>query len=332
MASDGFCPRCDVVNEDIDHLIRGYKCSMMVWDSLPTCRPTTIVSTGDILDCLMSNLCNGGQVEGASCVDLSRSDYVEMGGKFFVVKIEDEQFSIEKQEELRGIIPVGRAGTLIPVEGGSVVENSEDVRRLSVDGDKATHEDSYERVGVSVSPITLKPNFENLAEMVGINNKRSGSLGENYATTDKFFEGVSGQERGKGPSKEKARDEVVIVGPMTEISSVVMGGAPVGVKEVLSGTPGLFQVEGSVPGSGSKSIRGRLKKHSMTLRSKQNSELRNLEDDVAKVLEKGLALGLNFNGRKEELLDIIAKRDVMNDNRFRDLVRRLVLTYKAKGC
>ncbi|KAK1565794.1 hypothetical protein Q3G72_035227 [Acer saccharum] len=193
---------------------------------------------------------------GASCVDLSRSDYVEMGGKFFVVKIEDEQFSIEKQEELRGIIPVGRAGTLIPVEGGSVVENSEDVRRLSVDGDKATHEDSYERVGVSVSPITLKPNFENLAEMVGINNKRSGSLGENYATTDKFFEGVSGQERGKGPSKEKARDEVVIVGPMTEISSVVMGGAPVGVKEVLSGTPGLFQVEGSVPGSGSKSIRG----------------------------------------------------------------------------
>ncbi|TXG70664.1 hypothetical protein EZV62_005599 [Acer yangbiense] len=61
---------------------------------------------------------------------------------------------------------------------------------------------------------------------------------------------------------------------------------------------------------------------------KQNSELRNLEDDVAKVLEKGLALGLNFNGRKEELLDIIAKRDVMNDNRFRDLVRRHV----GKGC
>ncbi|KAK0595649.1 hypothetical protein LWI29_008692 [Acer saccharum] len=233
---------------------------------------------------------------------------VEMGGKCFVVKIEEEQFSIEKQEELLGIIPVGRVGTLIPVEGGSVVENSEDVRRLSVDGDKATHEDSYERVGVSA----------------GV--KRSGSLGGNYAATDKFFEGVSGQERGKGPSKEKARDEVVIVGPMTDISSVVMGCAPVGVKEVSSGTPGLFQVEGSVPGSSSKSIRGRLKKHSMTLRSKQNSELRNLEDDVAKVLEKGLALGLNFNGRKEELLDIIAKRDVMNDNRFRDLVRRLAAT------
>ncbi|KAK0601437.1 hypothetical protein LWI29_024266 [Acer saccharum] len=257
-------------------------------------------------------------------LDLLSQINVEMGGKFFVVKIEEEQFSIEKQEELRGIIPVGRAGTLIPVEGGSVVENSEDVRRLSVDGDKATQEDSYERVGVSVSPITLKLNFENLAEMVGVNSKRSGSLGGNYAATDKFFEGVSGQERGKGPSKEKARDEVVIVGPMTEISSVVMSYAPVGDKEAPSGTPGLFQVEGSVPGSGSKSIRGRLKKHSMTLRSKQNSELRNLEDDVAKVLEKGLALGLNFNGRKEELLDIIAKRDVMNDNRFRDLVRRLL--------
>ncbi|KAK3225980.1 hypothetical protein Dsin_005842 [Dipteronia sinensis] len=46
----------------------------------------------------------------------------------------------------------------------------------------------------------------------------------------------------------------------------------------------------------------------------QNSELNskevwNLEDEVAKVLKKGLALGLNFNWKKKELLDIIAKRD-----------------------
>ncbi|KAK2642306.1 hypothetical protein Ddye_024069 [Dipteronia dyeriana] len=62
----------------------------------------------------------------------------------------------------------------------------------------------------------------------------------------------------------------------------------------------------------------------------QNSDLNskevwNLEDKVAKVLEKGLTLSLNFNGKKEELLDIIAKRDEVNDNRFWDLGRRLVL-------
>ncbi|KAK3175455.1 hypothetical protein Dsin_033028 [Dipteronia sinensis] len=43
----------------------------------------------------------------------------------------------------------------------------------------------------------------------------------------------------------------------------------------------------------------------------------------------GLALGLNFNGRKE-LLDIIAKRDEVNDNRFRDLVRRRPPRYSLK--
>ncbi|KAK3183320.1 hypothetical protein Dsin_030606 [Dipteronia sinensis] len=68
--------------------------------------------------------------------------------------------------------------------------------------------------------------------------------------------------------------------------------------------------------------------HSMQTRSK---EFCNLEDEVAKVLEKGLTLGLNFNGKRKELLDIIAKRDEVNDNRFRDLVRRLVLKNKATG-
>ncbi|KAK0600147.1 hypothetical protein LWI29_012125 [Acer saccharum] len=63
-------------------------------------------------------------------------------------------------------------------------------------------------------------------------------------------------------------------------------------------------------------------------RKQQNSEPNNkltwnIEDEVVKVLEKGIALGFNFYGRKKELLDIIAKRDEVNDNRFQDLVRRL---------
>ncbi|KAK1565743.1 hypothetical protein Q3G72_033886 [Acer saccharum] len=261
---------------------------------------------------------------------------VEMGGKCFVVKIEEEQFSFENL----GIFPVDCAGTLIPVEGGSAVDICEEARRLTDDGDKATHEDSYERAevsaGVLASPIPLKFHFENLADFdvhrgVGVNSKGSG---------------------GKGPSEEKVRDEVGIAGPRTICSSVV--------KDVLSGSPGLFQIEGYVPLHGSevpsekrsskydisyKIIRGRrdpvvLKKHNMTPRSfnvgaiskKQNSESVNLKDDIAKVLEKGLALGLNFKGKREELLDIINKRNVANDNRFRDLVSRLVMNFKAKGC
>ncbi|TXG55048.1 hypothetical protein EZV62_020304 [Acer yangbiense] len=252
-----------------------------------------------------------------------------MGGKCFVVKIEEEQFSIENL----GIFPVVCAGTLIPVEGGSTVDICEEARRLTDDGDKATHEDSYERaevsVGVSASPIPLKFHFENLADFDvhrGVGNKQQGEW---------VF-------RDKGPSEEKVRDEVGIAGPRTICSSVV--------KDVLSGSPGLFQTEGYMPLHGSevpsekrsskydisyKIIRGRrdtvvLKKHNMTPRSfnvgaiskKQNSESVNLEDDIAKVLEKGLALGLNFKGKREELLDIINKRNVANDNRFRDLVSR----------
>ncbi|KAK3225267.1 hypothetical protein Dsin_005129 [Dipteronia sinensis] len=87
-----------------------------------------------------------------------------------------------------------------------------------------------------------------------------------------------------------------------------------------------------------------MKSHSMNLRSFgvcsnlkiQNSEIIsmeiwNLEEEVMKVLEKGLAIGLNFNGRKKELLEIIARREEENDDRFRDLVRSLVQKHKATG-
>ncbi|KAK3206484.1 hypothetical protein Dsin_020530 [Dipteronia sinensis] len=48
----------------------------------------------------------------------------------------------------------------------------------------------------------------------------------------------------------------------------------------------------------------------------------NLEDEVVKVLEKGMGLSFTFYGRKNKLLDIIVKRDEVNDNRFWDFVRR----------
>ncbi|KAK3211863.1 hypothetical protein Dsin_016569 [Dipteronia sinensis] len=80
--------------------------------------------------------------------------------------------------------------------------------------------------------------------------------------------------------------------------------------------------------------------HSMTLRSFCNSmiqnaeinskEVWNLEEEFAKVLEKGLAIGLNFNGRRKELLEIIAKRKEVNDNRFRDLMISIQVTFERR--
>ena len=47
-----------------------------------------------------------------------------------------------------------------------------------------------------------------------------------------------------------------------------------------------------------------------------------------KVLEKGMALGFEFNGKKKELLEIINSRKKENDTRFHDLVRNLIQKFK----
>ena len=54
----------------------------------------------------------------------------------------------------------------------------------------------------------------------------------------------------------------------------------------------------------------------------------NLHDEIAKVIERGLARGLDFNGKKKVILEIIAMRVEKNDNRFHELVKILVSKYK----
>ncbi|TXG65219.1 hypothetical protein EZV62_006494 [Acer yangbiense] len=44
-------------------------------------------------------------------------------------------------------------------------------------------------------------------------------------------------------------------------------------------------------------------------------ELYNLDEEIVKVMEKGMAMGFDFNGRKEELMEIMARRKDGNDNR-----------------
>ncbi|KAK3223404.1 hypothetical protein Dsin_010429 [Dipteronia sinensis] len=54
-----------------------------------------------------------------------------------------------------------------------------------------------------------------------------------------------------------------------------------------------------------------------------------LEEEIVKVLEKGMALGFDFNGKKKELLEIINSRKKENDTRFHDLVKNLVHKFRS---
>ncbi|KAK3199272.1 hypothetical protein Dsin_022687 [Dipteronia sinensis] len=56
-----------------------------------------------------------------------------------------------------------------------------------------------------------------------------------------------------------------------------------------------------------------------------------LDEEIVKVLERGMALGFEFNGKKKELLEIINSRKKENDTRFHDLVRNLVQKHKPSG-
>ncbi|TXG64505.1 hypothetical protein EZV62_011499 [Acer yangbiense] len=194
--------------------------------------------------------------------------------------------------------------------------------------DMTTHMDSYERAVMSDNPIPLNLNFENLVDtdrMANFSNSR-----EVGSRSDKSFQGVLGQEeklKGEGPSVEKFRV----------------------VKAVLSGPPSLFQADRTEPISSSEVFleksRGRKssvlrRSHNRILRSSKacektkqlnpklvNNVAWNLEDEVVKVLEKGMALGFNFNGKKKELIEIIACREDVNDNRFQDLIKQVLLAF-----
>ncbi|KAK0578724.1 hypothetical protein LWI29_015146 [Acer saccharum] len=61
----------------------------------------------------------------------------------------------------------------------------------------------------------------------------------------------------------------------------------------------------------------------------EEKEVWNLDDEIVKVFERDLALGLDFNGRKKEISKLIAGRDVKNDNRFRVLVKTLVAKHRS---
>ncbi|KAK3227326.1 hypothetical protein Dsin_007188 [Dipteronia sinensis] len=258
--------------------------------------------------------------------------YVVIGEKCFVIKISEELSSIDScwLEKILGTIPAGG-------RNGKDLSPAKEVRRI--DG------------GANPIPFTLT--FENGAEKAehgkAVFRKRDAS-----SISVNSFEVDLGQEeklRDECPSEVKSRDVVVIDGLCSEISSDVIGSAQVGVKAVLGCSPSLFQADRTelIFGSEgvSENIRGRkrsasMKRHNMILRNskacekmKQQNPERinivawNLEDKVAKVLEKGMALGFNFYGKKKELLEIIASREEVNNNRFRDLVRRLVLKHKS---
>ncbi|KAK1576598.1 hypothetical protein Q3G72_015175 [Acer saccharum] len=158
----------------------------------------------------------------------------------------------------------------------TVMEHCEEERKLSEDGDKALQMDSYKSEAVAASPVTFSLNFENVAEKAEHSGKRCGSrlrdvpysllaakdsslvLNSNsLSISEKSFNVDLGQEdkcRGEGPSEVKQLDEVVIEGPLSEISSNIMGSAPIGTKAVLGCPSGLFQADRSELTSGCAAV------------------------------------------------------------------------------
>ncbi|KAK3219363.1 hypothetical protein Dsin_013333 [Dipteronia sinensis] len=275
---------------------------------------------------------------------------VLMGGKCFGFKVSEESTSVDSLwlERFLGMMPVNsRSGMMSSpvvvnsrISNGvanplSDVEHREEVKKMMGDGDKVIQKNKmYHAFG----PIS---NVKTMVEDNAILSRRKktavrrgsvvirkwcGSrgckmkeedlsfLGSEYLKDQvndltvglnsnsqflrvaRFISDISnkgdiGQEvvskcfKKKSSSEEKLKDEMV-VGPFSEISVGSKGCDPVCDKDVWSRPPTLFQA------------------------------------DSNEVLEKGMGLGFTFYGRKKELLDIIAKRDVVNDNRFRDLMRR----------
>ncbi|KAK3193094.1 hypothetical protein Dsin_024404 [Dipteronia sinensis] len=175
-------------------------------------------------------------------------------------------------------------------------------------------------------------------------NLRGGSLASNAIMMS--LNGSSLKNDGLLQGQEGVVKNCLMKSPSDDVDKSQMG-LVFGSKDVDSCGKMSPNVDGfpTIEPCSGKKMRGRKiysgKRHSMVTRSSsaaiksqhQNSKAKsrvvwNLEDQIAKVLESGLARGADFHGKKRELVEIIASRKVENDNRFHDLVRNLVFKYK----
>ena len=60
----------------------------------------------------------------------------------------------------------------------------------------------------------------------------------------------------------------------------------------------------------------------------KNRVVWNRVEEIAKVFQTGLALGVDFLGKTEAIMETVASRKNENDNRFRALARSLVFKFK----
>ncbi|KAK3194000.1 hypothetical protein Dsin_025310 [Dipteronia sinensis] len=58
----------------------------------------------------------------------------------------------------------------------------------------------------------------------------------------------------------------------------------------------------------------------------------NFEQEMVKVLEKGMAIGWDCKGNKKIFMEIIARRDEEDGGKFHELVRRLMVKIKSSRC
>ncbi|KAI9162532.1 hypothetical protein LWI28_028260 [Acer negundo] len=177
----------------------------------------------------------------------------------------------------------------------------------------------------TLSPLSFKDSGMGM-------NLNSNSLFARGAcsNSDKINEGVLGQKADRTEvifgskcgfwCKNLDRKESFMVKGLSVVSP--------GVLKRRSGRRSIVSMQGHIMILRSSKVCEKMKQQNPELINKVKW---NLEDEVVKVFEKGKALGFNFYGRKNEVLKIFARRDEVNDNRFQDLVRRLVLKHKVMG-
>ncbi|KAK0597159.1 hypothetical protein LWI29_022326 [Acer saccharum] len=126
--------------------------------------------------------------------------------------------------------------------------------------------------------------------------------------------------------------------PISILSEGLKGGSSICVEGELKGTsePSLSGKKGVINIIERNCCSGKLERNSTMLpiyvncpgKEVQNKVGWSLEEEIVKVLKKGMAIGFEFNGKKKELLEIINSRKKEDDRRFHDLVRNLVQKLK----
>ncbi|KAI9186182.1 hypothetical protein LWI28_014499 [Acer negundo] len=98
------------------------------------------------------------------------------------------------------------------------------------------------------------------------------------------------------------------------------------VAGVVSVSSGIERYEREVHLDKTMKMRGRNKVYSIKKHEERSLKLSwNLEEEIAKVIETGVALGFNFNGKEKEIGGEVARREMEDEEKLRPVNQQLLV-------